>query len=118
MIRERKKVEKMSAPIDGRAAGLPRTLAALERGMEQGLHVGAQAYVSHDGQTVADFAIGVARPGVPMGRDTLMPWLSAGKPLAAVAVAQLWERGLLDLDDPVARHIPMFAANGKQAGTD
>src|SRR2546426_12475631 len=48
MGREWKKVKKMSAPIDGCAVALPKTLAALERGMEQGLHVGAQAYVSRD----------------------------------------------------------------------
>jgi CubicO group peptidase (beta-lactamase class C family) len=46
-----------------------------------------------------------------------MLWLSAGKPVSAVAVAQLWERGLLELDDPVARHIPEFAAGGKDAIT-
>ena len=43
-----------------------------------------------------------------------MPWLSAGKPIAAVAIAQLWERGLLDLDDKVAKHLPAFAVGGKE----
>ena len=79
--------------------------------------MGAQVYVSRAGRIVADFAIGLALTDVPMRRDTLMPWLSAGKPLAAVALAQLWEKGLLDLDDPVARHIPEFAAKGKGAVT-
>src|SRR6185436_181695 len=46
--------------------------------------------------------------------DTLMLWLSATKPVAAVAVAQLWERGLLELDDPVAKHIDRFAGRGKE----
>ena len=76
-----------------------------------------QLYVSLRGEVIADVALGLARDGVPMRRDTLMLWLSAGKPVSAVAVAQLWERGLLDLDDPVAKHIPEFAANGKDVVT-
>ena len=95
-------------------SALPRTVAAIERGMREGLHVGAQLYVSLRGRVVADVAVGLARDGVPMRPDTLMLWLSAGKPVAAVAVAQLWERGLLELDDPVARHLPEFAAGGKE----
>ena len=94
---------------------LPRAVAAIERGGAEGLHVGAQLYASLDGEVVADFARGLARtgPDVPMAPGTLMLWLSATKPVAAVAVAQLWERGLLDLDDPVARHIDRFGARGK-----
>ncbi len=96
---------------------LRKTIDAIRRGMEVGLHVGAQLYVSLRGAVIADAAFGLARDGVPMRTDTLMLWLSAGKPVSAVAVAQVWERGLLDLDDPVARHIPEFAANGKDVVT-
>jgi len=96
---------------------LPKTMTAIQRGMESGLHIGAQLYVSLRGEVIADEALGSARDGVPMRRDTLMLWLSAGKPISAVAVAQAWERGLLDLDDPVAKHIPEFAANGKDVVT-
>lgn len=60
---------------------------------------------------------GLAAPGRPMRADTLLPWLSATKPLTAVAVLQQWERGLLDPDDPVARYVPEFAAAGKEAVT-
>jgi CubicO group peptidase (beta-lactamase class C family) len=96
---------------------LPKTMAAIRRGMEQGLHVGAQLYVSLRGEVIADEALGTARDGAAMRTDTLMLWLSAGKPISAAAVAQVWERGLLDLDDPVAKHIPEFAANGKDVVT-
>jgi CubicO group peptidase (beta-lactamase class C family) len=98
---------------------LPRTMQVIEEGMRQGLHLGAQVYVSSQGQVVADTAIGLARPAhdgtpaVEMTPDTITLWLSSGKPLTAVAIAQLWERGLLDLDNPVVRFIPEFAANGK-----
>ena len=36
-----------------------------------------------------------------MTRDTILLWLSSGKPITAVALAKQWEAGLLDLDDPV-----------------
>jgi CubicO group peptidase (beta-lactamase class C family) len=96
---------------------LPRTSAALEEGRRAGLHLGAQLYVSLRGETVADAVLGEDRPGVPLTTDHLMLWLSSTKPATAVALAQLWERGELELDDPVARHVPEFAAQGKEGIT-
>src|SRR6185295_19289357 len=83
-------------------------------GIAEGLHLGAQLYASIRGEPVFDGAIGESRPGVALRPSDLMIWLSAGKPVAAVAIGQLWERGLLGLDDPVARHLPEFAAHGKE----
>ena len=91
---------------------LPRARAAIEAGITAGQRTGAQLSVRH-GDRAADLAIGTARPGVPMTADTVLLWLSATKPVAAVCIAQLWERGLLKLDDPVARFVPAFAAHGK-----
>jgi CubicO group peptidase (beta-lactamase class C family) len=96
---------------------LPRTREVLRQGMGAGLQIGAQVYVSHRGTVVGDFAIGEARPGVAMTTETLMLWLSASKPLTAVAIGQLWEQGKLDINDAVERHIPEFAANGKESVT-
>ena len=48
------------------AEALPKTRAVLRGGMERGLHIGAQIFVSRDGRTVADFGLGEARSGVPM----------------------------------------------------
>ncbi len=90
-----------------------RTIEAIERGIAEGLHLGAQVYASVDGQAKMDLGIGEARPGVAMTVDSLNLWMSACKPVAAVAIAQLWEQGLLELDDRVARHIPEFDQNGK-----
>jgi len=106
--------------LDGAAttlARLPRARAAILAGVREGLHLGAQLYVSRQGEVIADGAAGDSRPGQPMRRDQLMLWLSSAKPVAAIAIAQLWERGQLELDDPVARHIPEFAAHGKGAIT-
>ncbi|HWE92560.1 MAG TPA: serine hydrolase domain-containing protein [Tepidisphaeraceae bacterium] len=96
---------------------LPRTLEILRRGMAEGLHIGAQVYVARGGKTIADIALGAGRPGVAMGTDTLMLWLSACKPVAAVAIAQLVERGHVGLDDPVTDFIPEFGAGGKEGIT-
>jgi CubicO group peptidase (beta-lactamase class C family) len=43
--------------------------------------------------------------------------MSSTKPMAAVAVAQLWEKGRIDLDAKVARYIPEFGQKGKEAVT-
>ena len=99
------------------AEPLPKTRAVLQRGMERGVHLGAQLYVSRAGKTVADFGVGEAQPGVPMTADTLMTWYSSTKPLTSMCVGQCWERGKLQLDDPVAKFIPEFAKHGKEAIT-
>ncbi len=47
-------------------------------------------------------------------RDTLVNVFSVGKALNAIAALRLVEQGRLDLDIPVARVWPEFAANGKE----
>jgi CubicO group peptidase (beta-lactamase class C family) len=97
--------------------GFERTRARLESGRERGLHSGALVYVSRGGQSLLDLAWGEMRPGEPMREDALALWLSSTKPVAAIAVAQLWEQGALGLDDAVARHLPEFAGGGKDRVT-
>lgn len=103
--------------LDGELAALPATAAELARGVEGRRHLGGQIFAARGDETVADAAFGEASPGQPMRRDHRLLWLSASKPLTAVAIARLWERGALALDDPVARHLPEFAVGGKQAVT-
>lgn len=98
-------------------AGLSRTTAAMQRGIDEGAHVGALLHARRGDDVVAELALGVARPEVAMTPATLMPWFSATKPITAAAVLQLWERGALTLDDRVAQYVPAFAANGKDAIT-
>jgi len=101
---------------------IPRTMQLLREGMTQDppLHIGAQVFVSIDVAVVVEEAVGWARLGtdggegeVAMGVDTLMLWLSAGKPVTAVGVLMLWERGLLGLDEAVAAYIPEVGRGGK-----
>jgi CubicO group peptidase (beta-lactamase class C family) len=96
---------------------LPRTTGILRRQVEAGIEIGAQVYVSICGRPVADFGVGESRPGLAMTPDTVMLWMSATKPLAAIALAQLWERNRLTLDDPIAKHVPEFAKHGKDTIT-
>jgi len=103
--------------VDGSLAALPRTFAELAAGVAERLQLGGQIHVEHRGVVVADAAFGEVVPGESMRRDHRLLWLSASKPLTAIAIAQLWEQGRLGLDDPVARHIPEFAAGGKEAVT-
>jgi CubicO group peptidase (beta-lactamase class C family) len=94
-----------------------RTLRCLERGVEAGLHPGAQLAIIQRGVALLDVAVGENRPGEPLTTNHLMPWLSAGKPLTAVAILKLWELGKLDLDTPAAAVIPEFASHSKEAIT-
>lgn len=96
---------------------LPRTLSAIRTGMSRGLHHGIQIYASRDLSPIVDLAVGENVLGEPLTSDHLLPWLSAGKPMTALAVLSLVEQGLWDLDRPVAELIPGFEAGGKGAIT-
>ncbi len=85
---------------------LPRTAEAIAADFAAGQHKGFQIYVSRRGETIAHIATGEASPGVPMTSETLVCWLSSGKPITAMAIALLWQRGLLSLDDRVMQHVP------------
>jgi CubicO group peptidase (beta-lactamase class C family) len=92
----------------------PRTRRIIKQGIEQGLHRGAQLYVSREGIPLLNAALGENVPGCPLEHDTLMLWLSAGKPITAAAILQRVEQGELELDQPIAATIPEFAQNGKE----
>ncbi len=94
-----------------------RTLEALEQGRREGWHLGARVLASLHGTRVMDIAFGERRAGQPMSRDTLLLWLSAGKPITALGIAREIDRGRLHLDQAVADHIPDFAIAGKHAIT-
>ncbi|MGR3938490.1 serine hydrolase domain-containing protein [Streptomyces sp. BRA346] len=77
--------------------------------------IGAAVCVYQHGQPVVDLWGSVADPeiGRPWTRDTLQLVYSATKGATTTAVHMLAERGELDLDAPVAKYWPEFAANGK-----
>lgn len=93
------------------------TASALEDGITKRQHIGAQLVVSAGRRHIVDLAIGESSAGTAMSMASLVPWLSAGKPVIAVAIAQLCQAGVLDLDTPVAALVPAFAGGGKDDGT-
>jgi CubicO group peptidase (beta-lactamase class C family) len=66
----------------------------------------AQLCVLQHGEVVLDLS-------VRCEPDSLFLLWSTGKPLTAMAIHLLVERGVLDLDDPVRRFWPEFAQGGK-----
>jgi uncharacterized protein YbbC (DUF1343 family)/CubicO group peptidase (beta-lactamase class C family) len=79
---------------------------------------GAVVVVGHGGHVVFRRAYGMRSlepTQEPMTPDTIFDMASLTKPLAtAVAVMQLYEQGRIGLNDPVAKYLPEFGANGKQ----
>nr|WP_311732671.1 sodium/solute symporter [Edaphobacter lichenicola] len=82
---------------------------------------GAVVLINHDGRTVFEKAYGnrELEPALePMTEDTVFDMASLTKCLVtATAVMQLYEAHKLQFDDPVAKYLPEFAVNGKQAVT-
>ena len=77
--------------------------------------VGAALAVYRGTELVVDLSAGVTNPqtGAPWTDQTLANVWSTTKGVAAIAVAVLVDRGLLDYAAPVARYWPEFAQQGK-----
>lgn len=90
-----------------------RLRGEIDRGIREGEHFGAQVAVSVGGESLLEEARGLNAAFQPLQQDMLMLWLSACKPVAAVACGLLLDRGLFELDRPVAAWIPEFAARKK-----
>jgi CubicO group peptidase (beta-lactamase class C family) len=100
---------------------------AVERLYRSGMHPAIAVCVRYQGRVLLDRAIGHAsgngpedppdRPKHPVTPDTPFSALSASKPLAAMMVHLLVERGVLHLDDPVCEYLPEFTGHGKDAIT-
>jgi CubicO group peptidase (beta-lactamase class C family) len=103
-------------PSTARAVDLSGVVEVLERQRTEGKHDCAQCYVSIGGETLLDAAVGESMPGRSLRTDDVMLWYSSGKPLTTVALLQLWERGLLGLDDPVGKFVDGWAG-GKERCT-
>lgn len=114
--------------IEPSAAGLDRrAVRRIWRGAldlyRSGVHPAVQVCVRREGLVVLDRAIGHARgngPGDPEDADKVLatpgtPFLiySGSKAVTAFVVHLLADRGMVDLDDPVAAYIPEYAVGGK-----
>ncbi len=77
--------------------------------------LGGACAVYVDGSPVVDLWGGLAdrATGRPWARDTMVLFFSVTKGVTAIALHHMAERGLVDLDAPVARYWPAFAQSGK-----
>ncbi len=99
--------------VEGRRA----VEALFEQHLERRWHPGAQLAVYRDGALALDLVGGEAERGRPLEREARMLLFSSVKPVTAVCIHMLRERGLLGYDEPVARHWPEFAQGGKERVT-
>jgi CubicO group peptidase (beta-lactamase class C family) len=100
------------------AAQLARADRHLARYIEKGLLPGALLAIARHGR-IAHFSVqGLMdrERGRTLSQDTLFRIYSMTKPITSVALMTLFEEGLFQLDDPVAKYIPAFANLGVHAG--
>jgi CubicO group peptidase (beta-lactamase class C family) len=90
---------------------------AFRANFERHGEVGAACCVYQRGVPVVDLWGGLADPVTrePWRRDTAAIVFSTTKGVTALCAAMLAERGVLDVDAPIARAWPEFAARGKEA---
>lgn len=107
-------VPQIEGHCDERFAGVR---AAFEANFQQRDELGAAVTVQVGGETVVDLWGGWADAGRTRAweRDTLVNVWSTTKGPTALCAHLLADRGLLDLDAPVAAYWPQFAAAGKSA---
>jgi len=93
-----------------------RVREELDRQLDTQEELGGAIAVDLDGETVVDLWGGTRdiTGATPWTADTLVNVWSTTKTATALAVLTLAERGQLDLDAPVSRYWPEFAAAGKE----
>ena len=99
------------------ARGFEPVREAFARNFAQHGEIGAACCVYLRGEPVVDIHGGLAdaASGRAWQADTLQLVFSATKGVTATCVLMLVERGAIDLDAPVARYWPEFAAGGKES---
>lgn len=116
-------VERVAIPaVRGVRADLLHSIAPIvEEAIAQGSFPGAVVLASHHGHVIYRGVFGNRSivPAVrPMRYDTIFDLASLTKVIATTpSVMQLFEKGKIRLDMPVAAYWPEFAANGKGAVT-
>ncbi len=98
------------------AEGFEPVVRAFEQNFEDGLELGAGFSAWLDGELVVDVQGGWAdrQQTRPWDASTLCPVYSTTKPIAALVVALMVERRLLDYDVAVSAYWPEFGAAGKE----
>ena len=92
---------------------------AFRSNFDDGLELGASLALTHGGRMVVDLWAGWANPRQtrPWEKDTIVCVFSTTKIMVTMATLMLVDRGLIELDAPVARYWPEFGQGGKEAVT-
>jgi len=103
----------IAGTCDARFAGVREALC---ENMASRGELGAAVTVIAEGRPVVDLWCGWADEARSRAwqEDTLVNAFSVGKAFAGLCVLMLVARGTLNLDDPVSRYWPQFAAAGKE----
>lgn len=113
--------EAAAARMGMAAAGVEAALALIDAEIARGEIPGAVAIVGRGGHTIeyaAGLAVDAGGTRIPATIETIYDCASLTKVVVTLPlVLQLVEQGKVALQDPVALHVPEFAAEGKQAVT-
>jgi CubicO group peptidase (beta-lactamase class C family) len=92
-----------------------RVREAFARNLDTGQDIGASVAIFIDGEMVVDLWGGYfdATYTRPWQRDTIVQTFSTTKTMTALCALVLADRGEIDLNAPVAKYWPEFAAEGK-----
>jgi len=110
----------VTTPISGTvAAGWESVREVFADNFASQGEVGAAVSIFHRGECVVDLIGGFTdkTDAVPYSKDTLQLVFSTTKGIAAIALAMLVDRGLVDYDDLVVDHWPEFGQHGKDEAT-
>ncbi len=107
---------------DASSRRIEKLIAGFNRQQQQGRFSAGQLVVRHQGRVIINLALGegqslLAGNSITVTPDTLFAVYSAGKPMAALCIALLQQRGLLDLSRPVCAYLPDFGQAEKSAIT-
>jgi len=115
-----------SSPVNPNSVGmdegrLTSVVGLFKKQHSSGAFPGGQLVLRRAGKLVVNEALGIARglrtqeehPPVQVQPQTAFPVLSAGKPLAAICIALLEDRGMLDVEAPIVKIFPGFGKHGK-----
>lgn len=104
-----RKAEQAGGKIIDQAAKA-RIDAVLKSFVDTNRVAGISALIFENNKEVYFNAFGMAdrEAGIPMDRNSIVRIFSMTKPVTGVALMQLHEKGLFQLDDPLGKYIPAF----------
>jgi len=97
---------------------LSHSIEILQTAATNGLHFSGQLIAVYNGQEALSHVFGVPFGAqTPSTHQTQYLWMSSGKPVTAVALGLLVDRGAVNWSTPVAEILPEFGNRGKEAIT-